>query len=211
MAPEEVLELNGDFKDSPLLATVRRLHAAFSSLGSSYAVVGGLAVLRNGAPRTTIDVDILTTKEGWDRFRRSSPGGFSIKTDSAVDERNGVAIDVLFSGDDWDMVIPLPDPEAAAEYDAGLGGNFLSLLGCLELKTAVFLQKEKEYGRELAAKDLADVTALLQANEGRIEENDLKKLHPAIYRELHAMREKLNEIKRRRGKKPSGKADPHHP
>ncbi len=195
MAPEEVLELNGDFKTSPLLDTVRRIHAAFSSLKESYVVVGGLAVLRNGAPRTTIDVDILVTKEGWDRFRRASPEGFSsIESDSAVDERNNVAIDVLFSGDDWDMVIPLPDPEAAAEYDAGLGGNFLSLLACLELKTAVFLQKEKEYGRELAAKDVADVTALLQANEGRIEENELKKLHPAVYRELHAIREKLKKI-----------------
>jgi len=124
MAPEEVLELNGDFKNSPLLATVRRLREAFSSLETSYTVVGGLAVLRNGAPRTTIDVDILTTKEGWELFRRSAPGGFAIKADSAVDERNGVAIGVVFTGDGQDMVIPLPDPEAAAEYDAGLGGNF---------------------------------------------------------------------------------------
>jgi len=109
------------------------------------------------------------------------------------------------------MVVPLPDPEAAAEYDAGLGGNFLSLLGCLELKTAVSLQKEKEYGRELAAKDLADLPALLQANEERIGENDLKKLHPAVYRELHAIQGKLNEVKRRRGKKHSGNMESLHP
>ncbi|MFW5769060.1 MAG: hypothetical protein ACOCYA_03295, partial [Spirochaetota bacterium] len=108
MTSEEIFRRNGDFKDSPLITTIRRLHKIFTDLAIPYAVIGGMAVVRNGAVRTTIDVDILTTREGWDCLRVHSPGRFQFSPDHAVDTDTGVDIDVLFPGEDWEMKIPMP-------------------------------------------------------------------------------------------------------
>ena len=63
MTAKDLLELNGDFRSSPLLDTVRRLHRLFTENRIPYAVIGGLAVIRNGAVRTTIAVDLLVRKQ----------------------------------------------------------------------------------------------------------------------------------------------------
>jgi len=39
--------MNGDFRNSPLLDTARRLHACFTRHGIPYTIIGGLAVVRN--------------------------------------------------------------------------------------------------------------------------------------------------------------------
>ncbi len=62
MTAKEVLNLNGDFRRSPLLDTLHRIDSYLSSKKISYAVVGGMAVVRNGARRTTIDLDILLAR-----------------------------------------------------------------------------------------------------------------------------------------------------
>lgn len=69
MNAKQVLELNGDFRNSPLLDTARRLHACFSRHGIPYTIIGGLAVVRNGAVRTTVDVDVLLGKQDRERAR----------------------------------------------------------------------------------------------------------------------------------------------
>jgi hypothetical protein len=125
MSPEEVLTLNGDFKRSPLLDTVRRLHAIFAAGRVPYVIIGGLAVVRNGAVRTTIDVDVLLRREDWSRACASLGAAFETGADRAKDRRNGVDVDVH-------MVIPLPDPSAQSDYDDRLGANFLNLRGVLE-------------------------------------------------------------------------------
>ena len=48
-----------------MMEAVRRFHALGSSRGLPYCIVGGMAVIRNGYPRTTVDVDILTRKNDW--------------------------------------------------------------------------------------------------------------------------------------------------
>jgi hypothetical protein len=75
MTARELLNLNGSFRESPLLETARRLHAALTRRGLPYLIVGGLAVLRNGAARTTLDVDILVRREDLDRVREALADG----------------------------------------------------------------------------------------------------------------------------------------
>jgi hypothetical protein len=184
MDAEKVFRLNGDFRTSPLLDTARRLHACFVREGIPYTIIGGLAVVRNGAVRTTVDVDVLLQKGDRERVRAALAQDFTAAVDSASDRRNQVEVDFLYSGDDWGMLVPLPAPSEHSEFDSALGANFMSLRGILELKTAVYLQKRKEDGIELAAKDLADVVALVRANRGSIVAQLLDALHPVIRKEL---------------------------
>ncbi len=193
MTAKELFELNGDFKRSPLIETLRILHGIFTGQKVDYAVIGGMAVVRSGSVRTTYDVDILTTREGWDRIRGCDPEELETDIDSARCRPTGVEIDVLFAGDDWDMVLPLPQPSDVFEFDGELGANFISLSNLLELKCAVYMQKRKEYGIELAAKDLADVVDLLSSNIDVITEPFIAKLHPGIREELSKIRKKVKK------------------
>lgn len=99
-----------------------------------------MAVIRNGCSRTTIDIDILTTREGWHYIRNIPEIPFNTWIDHAVDKKNNIDIDVLFPGDDREMLIPLPHPDRVKEYDEDFGANFIGLKPLLELKTAVCLR-----------------------------------------------------------------------
>ncbi len=61
----------------------------------------------------------------------------------------------------------------------------MDLQHLLELKCAVYLSKREHEGMEMAAKDLADVVHLIQANRGRIDEPLLSSTHPSVRSELH--------------------------
>jgi hypothetical protein len=193
MSPEEVLNLNGDFRHSPLLDSVRRLHALLVAGRIPYVIIGGLAVVRNGAVRTTVDVDVLLRREDWPPARALLDSAFEIGVDRAKDRQNGVDVDFLFSGSEWEMIVPLPDPAVHSEYDELLGANFLSLQGLLELKTAVYLQKKREEGIEEASKDLADVVALIRANSQAIGPELFDSMHPAIRKELRRIEKKTRK------------------
>lgn len=184
MTARQLLELNGDFRRSPLIETARRLHAGFSRAGVDYAIVGGLAVARNGAVRTTQDVDVLTERAGWQRIKQEAGADFDFGVDAATDRQNGVTVDFLFGGEDWDLPFALPHPSDVSELDAELGARFMDLRHLLELKCAVYLSKKAREGIELAARDLADVVALLQANRQRIDESLLSSMHTGVNEEL---------------------------
>ena len=62
-------------------------------------------------------------------------------------------------------------PEAVSEYDEQLRAWFITLPHLLELNIAVYLKKLKEDGIEIAAKDLADVVALLEQNLSSIDDD----------------------------------------
>ena len=162
-----MLRINGDGgSDSPLMRTVRRLHAWLDGHGVAYCVVGGLAVVRAGWVRTTHDVDVLVDRDGWAAV--PADASIAVEGDSARDRTTGIAIDILFPGDDWEMVIPLPEPAQVREYDEDLGAWFIAAAPLVAVKTAVYLSKLAEYGAELAAKDLTDVVELLRADEDRV-------------------------------------------
>lgn len=189
MTAARIFRQNGNFKESPLLESVARLHTLFTSISLPYAVIGGMAVVRNGAVRTTMDVDILIRKNDWESVRKSCPEGFTVYPDHAVDLHNKVDIDLLFPGDDWEMVLPVPEPEAVREYDRELGAYYIDLLHLLELKTAVFIKKREEDGIEIAAKDLADIVALTENNRETITADFIENMDPAVrgeYRNIRA-------------------------
>ena len=68
MTAAKALQLNGNMQDSPLMEVVRRFHALSISRELPYCVIGGMAVIRNGYARTTMDVDILTYRKNWQKL-----------------------------------------------------------------------------------------------------------------------------------------------
>jgi hypothetical protein len=187
----DVLDLNGDFSTSPLQRTVRDIHAVFTSLDVPYAVAGGMAVVRSGAVRTTVSVDVLATRDEWRRVIEANPAGMDARAEHAVDLATGVEIDVLFPGDDWEMDVPVPEPGEVREYDRELGAWYVDLPHLIEWKTAVYKKKLREDGIEIAAKDLADVVALIQSNRERIDRTFVEAIHPAVREELDRIRRKV--------------------
>ncbi len=180
MTAAEILKLNGNMKDSPLMDAVRRFHALSSSRGLPYCVVGGMAVVRNGYPRTTIDVDILTFKKAWRTLLPLEGEISSQGIDSCVDRASGVTIDILFADEDWEMVIPMPDPLSAGEYDEELGARFIRLHDLIQLKMAVHLSKLQDSGADVAAKDLSDVYELMRRNLAKFSPDVIRSYDPAV-------------------------------
>jgi hypothetical protein len=197
---KEMLDRNGSFRRSDLIDTARRLHALSERLGVPYAIIGGLAVVRNGAPRTTADVDVLIRRSAWRRIEQSAHEPFVlIGTDAMKDTANDVDVDLLFADDDWGMAFRLPDPAAVAELDEELGARFIGLMHLLELKAGVFLQKTRDDGPEIAAKDLADIVALIQAHRETIDASAFDGCHPAVRAELARIALAVTGSKRKRG------------
>ncbi len=195
MTAKELLELNGDFSHSPLVDSLRRIHRLFEENSVAYAVIGGLAVVRSGAARTTSDVDLLTSREGWARVRESDHAGFDTRAEHAVDRTNNVNVDIIFHGDEWGMVIPIRDVGEIREYDDEFQCWFIDLLHLIELKTAVYLKKKAEDGIEIASKDLADVVALIQNNLSAITDEFIHSMHPEIRPEVKRIRGKVQRTR----------------
>src|SRR5437660_12341889 len=61
-------------KRSPQHQAMRRLARRLHKAGIPYAIMGAMAVNAHGAERTTRDVDILLTPEGFERFRKEFVG-----------------------------------------------------------------------------------------------------------------------------------------
>ena len=161
VTPRELLDINGDLgSTSPLVTTARRVHAECERLGLEYCIVGGLAVIRNGATRTTMDVDVLISRSDWARL--ADGRNLRMEGDRATDAETGIDIDALFPGNEWGMAIDLPEPSVIAEFDAELGARFASLPAILEIKTAVYRQKRDDDGDAIASKDLSDLVSLIQ-------------------------------------------------
>jgi hypothetical protein len=184
MTAAEVLRLNGDLHDSGMMAIVRRFHAVSVSRGLPYCVIGGLAVVRNGYPRTTADVDILTYKREWSRLLPLEEGGIASKgLDACVDAETGETIDILFADEDWEMVLPMPDPRTVGEFDEELGACFIGLHDLVQLKMAVHLSKLRESGAGAAARDFGDVFELISRNLGLFSEDRIQTYSPAVRQE----------------------------
>jgi hypothetical protein len=181
MTPARILQLNGDMTGgSPMMEVVRRIHALCYSREIPYCVIGGMAVIRNGYARTTIDVDVLTLKKNWLKALPIEGEIASEGIDNCLDKETGVRIDILFADEDWGMVIPMPDPRRVAEFDEPLGANFIGLHALVQLKTAVYLDKLREHGPTTAAKDLADVQALIKNNLDRFSREMIEGYDPAV-------------------------------
>jgi hypothetical protein len=155
-----------------------------------------MAVIRNGYARTTIDVDVLTLKEKWLKALPIKGEIASEGIDNCLDMETGVRIDILFADEDWGMVIPMPDPRRVAEFDESLGANFIGLHALVQLKTAVYLDKLREHGPTTAAKDLADVQALIKNNLIKFSKQMIEGYDPGVRKQcMKAFNEVVRESK----------------
>ena len=180
MTATQILKLNGNMRDSPLMEVVRRFHALSSSRELPYCVIGGMAVVRNGYQRTTVDVDILTFKEAWRKLLPLVGEISSQGIGNCADSETGVSIDIFFADEDWEMPIPMPDPRKVGEYDEELGARFIGLHDLVQLKMAVHLSKLRESGIEVAAKDLGDVYELISRNLAKFSAEVIQAYAPAV-------------------------------
>ena len=130
-------------------------------------------MIRNGAVRTTIGIDVLIGKKDWNRISKNPPAFLQISGDSAKDRTNQVDIDILFP-------IEIPNPEDIGERDENLGGVFAGLIPLLTIKCAVYRKKLREDGIEIAAKDLYDLTELLKARGSELTPADYDKMPQSI-------------------------------
>lgn len=162
---------------------VRRLEKA----GIPYAVLGGMAVNAHGYRRTTGDVDLLLTKEGFEEFRKKfipkNYGNVGQRPRWFTDNVNQIAVDILvtgrFPGTGAPGPVSFPDPEKVSEEIENF--QVVNLLTLVELKLAA-----RRY------QDFADVVYLIRANN--LDESFKAKLNPAVHRDyIECLEEKRRE------------------
>lgn len=143
-----------------LEAFVERL----ARLDIPYAIIGALALNAYGYVRATVDVDVLLTREGLERFKEvflgrgyveKFPGSKGIR-----DTSHNVDIDVViageYPGDGAEKPVSFPDPS-----DSAVVGETFSLLTMektIELKLASGMTAPHRL------RDLADVLELIRIN-----------------------------------------------
>lgn len=166
--------------------SLRRLMKRLETAGIAYAIMGAMAVNAHGYQRTTGDVDILLTPEGFELFKkrfveksyRSTPG----RARRFTDRKNDVAIDILLSGlypgNGKPGPIAFPDPSTAMRINDKPVPDLAALI---QLKLAA-----------LRYKDFADVVALIRVHD--LDETFKKHLHPSVHRDyIECLEEKRRE------------------
>ena len=128
-----------------------------------YSVIGALALGQHGFARFTVDIDVLTTTEGLEKFRDRLEGtgyrpNFPGATKTFRDTRTGVRIDFITSGeypgDGKPKPVRFPDPVEASFEQSGI--RFLKVEKLVELKLASGMSAEHRQ------RDLADIQDLIR-------------------------------------------------
>jgi hypothetical protein len=167
--------------------TMRRLAKRLEKAGIPYAIVGGMAVNAHRHERTTKDVDILLTGEGFAEFRRRFvPKYYESQPRRArrfVDRTNQVTVDVLVTG----MFPGLGKPGPIAYPDPTTVAETIDNLRVVNLHTLIRLK--------LAARrhqDFADVVNLISVHG--LDESFMSELHPSLHRDfIECLEEKRRE------------------
>jgi hypothetical protein len=174
-------------KRDPVHQTMRRIAKQLEKAKIAYAVVGGMAVFAQGYRRTTDDLDLLLTREGFAAFRRLFvPKNYEAATGRRkrfIDPANRVTLDILvtglFPGTGEPGPIAYPDPAAVSET--------IEKIRVVDLPTLIQLK--------LAARrhqDFADVVNLIRVHN--LDESFQTKLHPAVHRDyIECLEEKRRE------------------
>ena len=145
--------------------TLGHLAARLAAMQIDFALAGGLAVGVRGHLRLTVDVDILITANGLAQFKADWLGrGYVEKFAGARgvrDTETGVPIDFLvageFPGDGLPKPVRFPDPATVPQSDGPY--RVLDLRSLVELKLASGISTPDRL------QDLADVLALIRANQ----------------------------------------------
>jgi hypothetical protein len=150
-------------RTDPVHQTLRTITQQFEALNIPYAVAGGMALVAHGYDRTTVDVDILLTPEGWAAAHERLEGlGYVAPfagSKNLRDTKTGVRIEFLlaggFPGDGKPKPVAFPDPATVAVEKDGI--RYLGLPALVELKLASGMTAPHRL------KDLADVQELIAA------------------------------------------------
>src|SRR6266496_1505768 len=105
-------------KEDRVHQALRAITSKLGSLGISYAVAGGMALVAHGYERTTVDVDILVTAEGLKEVHARLEGlGYLppfANSKNLRDTQTGVRIEFLvagqYPGDGKPKAVVFPDP-----------------------------------------------------------------------------------------------------
>jgi hypothetical protein len=171
----------------PVHGTMRRAARRLERAGIAYAVMGGMAVNAHRYQRTTRDVDLLLTREGFAEFRKRFVGKNYVSTEGRplrfTDRTSNVTVDILltgrYPGSGDPGPIAYPDPKDVCQV--------IDKISVLDLATLVQLK--------LAARryqDFADVVNLIRFND--LDESFAGQLHPSVRRDfVECLEEKRRE------------------
>lgn len=172
---------------SPEHKTLRRLAQKLERANITYAVVGGMAVGAHKYKRTTNDVDILLTREGYKQFcKLFVPKAYDRvpnRPHRFLDRRQQRTIDILITGDFPGSGRPgpvsYPDPSQVNQEIADTW--VVNLPTLIQLKLAARRHQ-----------DFADVVNLIQFNN--LDESFLPHLHPSLHQDfIECLEEKRRE------------------
>jgi hypothetical protein len=171
----------------PVHRTMAHVVEKLEQAGIPYAIVGGMAVNAHKYERTTRDVDVLLTREGFEDFlQRFVPGDFEPlpnRPRRLRDRTTEVTFDVLvtglFPGTGQPGPIAYPDPAAVREtIEQKCVVNLPTLI---ELKLAA--RRHRDFG---------DVVELIRFND--LDETFQEKLHPSVRRDyIECLEEKRRD------------------
>ena len=165
--------------EGKLNKTLARLTTDLNEHGIQYAVIGAGALLAHGYQRLTVDIDLLMTREGLEKFHAELIGlgyvpafpGAKKKIRSTVD---GVSIDVMitgeYPGDGKPKPVSMPDPLSAATEINGV--RYVTLEKLMELKLASGISAPHRL------KDLADVQEMIKIK--KLDADFANKLDPYV-------------------------------
>jgi hypothetical protein len=153
--------------------TMRRLLRRLKRASIEHVIVGGLAVKAHGYERTTKDVDVLLTREGFEEFkRRFVPKNYVLRPGLKrrfLDRTNQVEVDVLvtglYPGSGKPGPIAYPDPADVRMEVEKIA--ILDLVTLIQLKLAARRHQ-----------DFADVVNLIRANN--LDESFRDQLHESV-------------------------------
>jgi hypothetical protein len=167
--------------------TLRQLAEDLEKHGIEYNVIGAIALNQHGYQRFTIDIDLLLSKEGLEKFHEELVGrGYQPAFEGArkkfrSTDRN-VPIEIIttgeYPGDGKPKPISFPDPTESRIVIAGVNTVTLEMLINLKLASGM-----TDPGR---LKDLADVQELIKIKG--LESPFAERLHPFV-------REKFLELR----------------
>jgi hypothetical protein len=167
--------------------TMRRVVKRLEKANITYAVMGGMAVFFHQYRRTTADVDILLTQEGFTEFcRKFVPKNyqrFPQRPRRFTDRSSEIIVDILvaglFPGSGKPGPIAFPEPGKASEIIDGI--RVVDLATLIQLKLAA-----RRY------RDFGDVVELIRFND--LDESFTNRLHPSLHRDyIECLEEKRRE------------------
>lgn len=135
-------------KQGPVWDTLRALERRLGDAGIDYVVIGGLALNAHHYPRQTIDIDIVVSAAGYQKFTERLAGSTYVRAAGAprrfVDPTSDVTVDFLIAGQlagrrRKNPSVRFPDP-AEAETHGDL--RTVSLARLIELKLVTWRYKD---------------------------------------------------------------------